>query len=69
MGICIDTGDLKQSVRYGNCEEIGFDTKKRWNKIICTYKLFQGKQMWKVKTGEREIFWCTLLVFNQDDCQ
>ena len=25
--------------------------------------------MWKVKTGEREIFWCTLLVFNQDDCQ
>ena len=25
-----------------NCDEIWFDPNLRWNKVICTYKLFQG---------------------------
>ena len=34
-----------------NCDEIGFDPNGRCNKVIYTYKFFQVKRMWKVKTG------------------
>ena len=33
-------------------DEIGFDPNGRWNKVIYTYKLFQGERMWKVQTVE-----------------
>ena len=48
-----------------NCDEVLYDPNGRWHKVICTYNFFQGERMWKVKTGERSLFWCTLLVFTQ----
>ena len=48
-----------------NCDEIGFDPNSKWHKVVCNYKLFKGKIMWKVQTGERAPFCCTLLVFTR----
>ena len=48
-------------------DEIGFYPNGRCNKVVCTYKLFQGEWMWKVQTGERSTSWCTLLVINWSD--
>ena len=48
------------------CDEIGFDTDGKWHNVLCTYKFFQGSIMWRMQTGERAPFWCTLLVFNRD---
>ena len=42
-----------RATQVWNFDEIGFDPNVRCNKVTCTYKLFQGEQMWKVKTGER----------------
>ena len=50
-------------------EEAYIDPNRTWSKVICTYKFFQGERMWKVKTGERPPFWCTLLVFTRSDGQ
>ena len=58
-----------RSTQVWNCNEVGFYPNGRWRKIICTYKLFQGEQMWKVQTGEWAPFWCTLLVFTRADGQ
>ena len=52
-----------------NCDEIGFDPNSKWQKVVCTYKFFQGKRMWKLKNGECAPFWCTLLVFTRADGQ
>ena len=58
-----------RATQVWNCEEIGFDPNGKWRKVVCTYKYYQGERMWKVKTGERTPFWCTLLVFNRSDGQ
>ena len=50
-----------------NCDEIRFYPNGKWNKVVCTYKLFQGERMRKVKTGECAPFWCNLFVFTRDD--
>ena len=53
MIIPSDINDIKpRATKVWNCDEIGFDTNRRRNKVICTYKLFQGEWMWKVQTGE-----------------
>ena len=52
-----------------NCDKIGFDPHGKCCKVVCTYKYFQGKIMWKVETGEHAPIWCTLLVFTQADEQ
>ena len=48
-----------------NCDEVGVGPNRRWDKFIYTYKLFQVEKMWKMQTGERAPFWCTLLVFTR----
>ena len=68
MIIPSDLNDIQpRATQVWNCDEVGFDPNGRWSKVICTYKFFQGEQKWKVKTGERSSFWCTLLVFTQAD--
>ena len=57
------------STQVWNCDKYGFDPNVRWSKVICTYKLFQCKLKWKVKTGEQAPLWCMLLVFTPDDGQ
>ena len=47
------------------CDEIGFDTDGKWHNVLCTYKFFQGSIMWRMQTGERAPFWCTLLIFTR----
>ena len=54
-----------RSNQVWNCDEVGFDPNGRWSKVICTYTLFQGEQMWKVKNGERAQIWCTLIFFTR----
>ena len=53
--------------QFWNCDKIGFHLNVRWNKFICTYKLFQGELMWRVKTVYRASFWCMSLVFTSSD--
>ena len=36
--------------------EIRFYTNARWNKVIYTYKFFQGEWIWKVQTGHQAPF-------------
>ena len=68
MIIPSDLKDIQpRATQVCNCDEIGFDTNIGWIKFICTYNLFQGEQMWKVKTGEQAPFWCTLLAFTRAD--
>ena len=55
------------STRVCNCDENGFDPNGSRDKVIYTYKSFQGEQIRKVKTGDRAPFWCMLLVFTQYD--
>ena len=70
MIIPSDLSDIQpRATQVCNWDEVGFGPNVIWNKVICTYKLFQGKQMWKVKTGKQAPLWCTLLVFNQADGQ
>ena len=53
MNIPSDLNDIQpRATQVWNCGEIGFDPNRRWNKVICTYKLFQGKCMWKVHTWD-----------------
>ena len=53
MNIPSDLNDIQpRATQVWNCDKIGFDTNGRWNKVICTYNLFQGERIWKVKTGE-----------------
>ena len=52
-----------------NCDEIGFDPNVSWLRVVCTYKFFTGKRMWKSQTGERAPFWCTALIFARADGQ
>ena len=52
-----------------NCDEIGFDLNGSWIRVVCTYKLFTGKHIWKYQTGERAPFWCTALIFTRSDGQ
>ena len=56
-----------RSTQVWNCDEIRFDPNGKWHKVVCNYKLFQGERMWKVQTGERAPFWCTLLVLTRSD--
>ena len=64
MNIPYDLNDIQpRATQIWKFDEIGFDPNGRWNKVICTYKFFQGKLMLNVKTGEQTPFWCTLLVF------
>ena len=56
-----------RATQVWNFYEIVFDPNVRCNKVTFTYKLFQGEQMLKVKTGERVPFWCMLLVFTRSD--
>ena len=53
--------------RVWNCDEIGLNSNGKWRKVVCIYNYFQGEIMWKVQTGERALFWCTLLVFTRAD--
>ena len=48
-----------------NCDEIGFDPNGKWQKVVRNYKFFQEEIMWKVQTGERAPFWCTLIVLTR----
>ena len=52
-----------RATQVWNWDEFGFDTNVIWNKIICTYNLFQVERMWKVQTGYWAPFYCTLIVF------
>ena len=52
-----------------NCEEIGFDPNGYWLNVVCTYKFFTGKRIWKSQIGERAPFWCTSLIFTRADGQ
>ena len=64
MNIPFDLNDIQpRATQVWNCDEIWFYPNGRWNKVICTYKFFQGELMWKVQTGEWAPFWCTLIVF------
>ena len=56
-----------RATQVWNYDGTGFDTNCKWYKVVCTYKLFQGEIIWKVKTGERTPFWCTLIVFTRAD--
>ena len=68
MIIPYDLNDIQtRATQVWNCDEIGFYPNGRWNKVICTYNLFKGEWMWKLQTGEKSLFWCTLLVFNPSD--
>ena len=58
-----------RATKVWNCDEIGLDPNGKWHKVVCTYKYFQGERMWKVQTGERAPFYCTLLVFTRADGQ
>ena len=49
-----------------NCDDIGFDPKGSWLRVVCTYKFFMGKRIWKSQTGERYPFWCTAKIFTRD---
>ena len=53
-----------------NCDDISFDPNRPWLRVVCTYKLFAGKRIWKSQTGERAPFWCTALIFTRagDQC-
>ena len=63
-----DLNDIQPtSTQVCNCDEIGFDPNQIWNKVMCTYKFFQGERMCKVQTGEQAPFWCTLHVFTRYD--
>ena len=54
MNIPYELADIQlRSTQVQNCDQFGFDTNGRWNKVIYTYKLFQGERIWKVKTGEQ----------------
>ena len=33
-----------RSMQAWNCDETGFDTNGKWNKVICTYNFFPGKR-------------------------
>ena len=52
-------GIQTEATQVWNFDEFGFDPNGRRNKFIYTYKLFQGKRMWKVKTVEQVTLWCT----------
>ena len=52
-----------------NCDIIVFNNNGRCNKVICTYKFYQGELMWKVQSGYLALLWFMLLVFNQADGQ
>ena len=52
-----------------NYDEIGFDPNGSWLRVVCTYKFFTGKLIWKSQTGERAPLWCTYLIFTRDDGQ
>ena len=55
-----DLNDIQpRATNVWNCDEFGFDTNRRWTKVICPYKLFQGERMWKVQTIEQAPFWST----------
>ena len=41
-----------RSTQVWNYGKIGLDPDGRWNKFICTYKIFQGEIIWKLQTGE-----------------
>ena len=52
-----------------NCDEIGFNPNGSWLRVVCTYKLFTGKLIWKPQTGQIPPFWCTSIIFTRDDGQ
>ena len=44
MIIPSDINDMQpRATQVRNYDEVGFDPNGRWNKIICTYKIFQGE--------------------------
>ena len=68
MIIPTDINDVQpRAMQVWSCDEMWLDTNGRWNKVVYTYKLFQGEWMWKVQTGEQAPFWFTLLVFTWAD--
>ena len=34
-----------------NCDDIGFNPNGSWLIVVCTYKFFTGKLIWKYQTG------------------
>ena len=55
-----DLNDIQpRATQVWKCDEIGFDTNRRWNKVIFNYKFFQTDYMKKVQTGDRSPCWCT----------
>ena len=58
MIIPSDLNDFQpRDTQVWNCDEIWFESNEIWNKVIFTYKLFQGEQMWKVQTKEQAPLW------------
>ena len=39
-----------------NCDDIGFDPKGSWLRVVSTYKFFMGKNIWTSQTGDRVPF-------------
>ena len=48
-----------------NCDEVGIDSNGNWRKNVI-YKWCTGDQIWKVQTGERVPFWCSLFFTRVD---
>ena len=50
MKICCELNNIQlRADHVWYWDEIGFDTNTTWNKVICTYKLFQGEKCWRWK--------------------
>ena len=68
MNIPYDFNNIKPiATQVWNCEEIGFYTNGKYNKVIYTYKLIPGERMCKVQIGDLAPFWFTSLVFTHAD--
>ena len=53
MNIPYDLNEIQpRATQVWNCDDIMFYPNGRWEKVVCTYKLFSGEQMWNVKNGE-----------------
>ena len=47
-----DLNDIQpRATQLWNWDEFGIDLNGRWNKVICSYKFFQGEWIRKVQTG------------------
>ena len=55
---------LPRANQVWNCDKIGVDPNGKWNKIVCTYKWYNVKKIWKTQEGEKAPFWVSFLFFS-----